>query len=134
MLKKFLSLALAALLVQVVCTVPALARSQQDKDAELAAKMKAKILEQGVGSKTYVKVRLKNRTEVKGNIYKVNEDDFIVADKKTDEKTTIAFADVEQVKGKGLSTGAKIGLGVAIGVAVFATILAVSLKDGLFGR
>ena len=127
MLKKFLSLALATLLLQVVCSRSAFARSQQDKDAQLAPKMKEKILERGIGPKAYVKVRLKDKTEVKGNIYKVNEDNFIVADRKTDEKTTIAFADVEKVKGKGMSTGVKIGLGVAIGVGAFATILGVAL-------
>jgi hypothetical protein len=45
--------------------------------------------------------------------------------RKTGTTTTVAYADVVEVKKPGLSTGAKIGIAAAIGVGVLAVLAAV---------
>jgi hypothetical protein len=62
-------------------------------------------------------MNLANGTEVKGYISKIEESSFTVTDKKTDQTTTVPYADVQRIGGPGLSRGGKIAL-VAVGVGV----------------
>jgi hypothetical protein len=117
MLKKCLSLALAILLFHF-SSMPVFAARQGGQDARQAAKVKAKIAKRGVGEKAHVTVRLQNRTEVKGYISQAGEDSFTITNSKTGQATTIAYTDVREVKGKGLSKGAKIALYVGAGVGI----------------
>ena len=68
-----------------------------------------------------------NGTELKGYISQTGDESFELTDSKTKQVTSIAYRDVAQVKGSGLSKGAKIGIGIAIGAAA-AIILAIFTK------
>ena len=125
MLRKSFVLAIAVLLLHVGVK-PAFAASQQPDQAKRIAKVKADVAKRGVGEKAAIRLKLRDNREVKGYVYRAGEDDFVVADSKTGAQSTIAYADVSQVKGKGLSKAAKIGIGVGIGLVVIGIVIAVA--------
>src|SRR5262245_9779263 len=124
MFNRILSLVLTVLLMNVGFT-PAFASPPQGEESARLAKVKADIARRGVGEKAGVKVKLRNKTEVKGYVYQVGDDSFVVADRKTDARTTIAYQDVEQVKRKGIPTAAKIGIGIGVGFFLTGMVLAI---------
>lgn len=89
----------------------------QAQETPQAAKIKAKVQKRGIGEKSGVKAKLVNGTEVKGYISKIEEASFTVTDKKTSQTTIVSYADVQKIRGPGLSKGGVIAL-VAVGGAV----------------
>jgi len=134
MFRKALSLAMAGLLIHTAGAQPTSAQSKAAAQAQLVEKVKAQILHPGVGETSRVTVKLRNNAKMEGYISKTGEDSFEVTDKKTGGATTIAYDDVAQVKGKGLSTGVKIGIGIAIGAAVTVTALYIAFKKNGLGQ
>jgi len=116
------------------CVLPATAKSKEENQAQLALKVKTGIVKLGVGSEARVEVRLQDKTKLAGYISEVKDESFIITDPKTSRTTTIAYADVTQVRGHNLSTGAKIAIGVGIGVAIVVVALAIwwTTRDSLF--
>lgn len=121
-----LTLAISLLLVGVR---PALATPQEKDEARRAAKAKADVAKRGVGEKAKIRVEMRDKTEVKGYISQTGDDNFVIADAKTGAKTTVAYRDVAHVKGKGLSTGAKIGIGVGIAAVAIGIVIAAAAKS-----
>ena len=107
----------------------AVAQVTQPQDVSQATMVKAEVHRRGVGEKSRVKVRLRNKTEVRGYISKIEDESFDVTERKTGQVKTIRYADVEKVQGAGLSTGAKIGLIAGLGVAVVALVIVAGLKS-----
>ena len=103
------------------------AQATQTQGASLAAKVKTEVQKRGIGEKSRVKVRLRNKAEVKGYISKIEDASFDVTDKNTGRATTIPYADVEKVQGSGLSKGAKIGVIVGAAVVTVAVVIAVGV-------
>jgi hypothetical protein len=87
-------------------------------EEQQASKARAEVHKRGSGEQSQVKVSLRNKSEVKGYISHIDSDSFQVTDKKNGRVTTVAYADVDKVRGPGLSKGAKIGIGVGVGAAV----------------
>ncbi len=113
---------------------PALANSKA-KEIPPVDKIKASVLKRGVGEKSRVKVKRQDGTTLKGFISQAGEDSFVLTDSKTRQTTTLAYQDVTQVKGPGLSKGKKIAIGVGVGAAVAAVVIGVSISravDKLF--
>ena len=109
----------------------ALGQAAQTQQEKQTAKVKERIRKSASGDRGIVKVKLFNETRYQGVVREANEDDFVVVDK-LGNPYTVRYSDVKSINGKGLSTGAKIGIGIAIGVgAVFAAIaiLVASLND-----
>ena len=127
MLKRILCLALAGLLVGVTGASPARAATREEKDARFAERVKAGIAKLGTGPDARVEVRLRDKTKLKGHLSEVNGEHFVVADSKTGAATAVAYAQVKQVKGHNLSTGARIAIGVALAVALLIAIAAVAV-------
>lgn len=98
---------------------------EQTQQATQAAKVKAEVQKRGAGEKSRVKVRLRNKTEVKGHISKMDETSFAVTDEKTGQVVTIPYADVEKIGGPGLSKSTKIGIAVVVGLAVVGIVIAI---------
>ena len=99
-----------------------------------AAKIRAAVQKRGVGEKSRVKVKLRDHTEVKGYISKIEDSSFNLTDK-TRQVTTIQYSEVKKIGSAGLSKGAKIGivLGVvAAAVDIVAVIVVVKLHASLF--
>lgn len=87
-------------------------------------KVKDQVQKRGIGEKSQVKANLANGTEVKGYVSKIEETSFDVTEK-TGHTVTIAYADVQNIRGPGLSKGAKIGIGVGVAVGGLAIIVAI---------
>ncbi len=122
---KVVSLMLASLLVCEGAgfagqATPTTEASQgQTQETPQAAKIKTKVQKRGIGEKSQVKVKLANWTEVKGYVSKIEESSFTVTDKKTGQTTTVPYADVQKIRGPGLSKGDKIAL-AAVGGGLLA--------------
>lgn len=110
--------------------LPALAASPKvEKEAARVEKVKAGIAKLGVGEKSLVTVKLRDKSRVSGHISAIHDESFVVADAKTGAATEIPYPNVTQVKGHNLTTGAKITIGVLIGVAVVVAILVAKRCD-----
>ena len=117
-MKKLLIIMVACLVVSALSVRPVAASSNAEKEARFAGKVKLGIEKLGTGSNTRVEVKLKDKTRLKGYISEIGENEFAVTDPKTGASNTVAYADVKQIKGNNMSTGAKIAIGVAVGVGL----------------
>ena len=125
MFKKSFAIILACLLLLMLSVQPATAKSKEEKQAELTLKVKTGISKLGVGHDARVEVKLQDKTKLAGYISEVKDESFILTNAKTGAATRVSYADVTQVKGHNLSTGAKIGIGVGIGIAVVVIALVI---------
>lgn len=123
MFKNTLTIMIAGMLMQLFCVQPASAISKAEKQAQRIEKVKTGILKLGVGTDARVAITLRDRAKLAGFVTDANEESFIVTDPKTRAATTVAYADVTQVKGNNLGTGAKIAIGIGIGVGVTLLVL-----------
>jgi hypothetical protein len=114
---------IAGMLMQLFCVQPASAISKTEKQAQRIEKVKAGILKLCVGTDARVAITLRDRAKLAGFVTEANEESFIVTDPKTGAATTVAYADVTQVKGNNLGTGAKIAIGIGIGVGATLLVL-----------
>ena len=87
--------------------------------------VKKQIERRGIGART--KVTLRDKTELKGSISRIDEDSFQLIDKKSGSVTTISFADVARVRGAGMSKGAKIATAAGVVAGVVALGIVISL-------
>jgi hypothetical protein len=94
------------------------------------AEARAKVQKLGVGRDARVEVRLKDDTKLKGYVSAAELDSFTVTDPKSGAPTTVAYAEVAQMKKRsgGLSTKSWLIIG---GVAAGATITWIAVKPAL---
>jgi hypothetical protein len=104
------------------------AQATQTEEVFRTTKLRASVQKHGIGEKSRVKVRLRNKEEIRGYISKIEDASFVVTDKTTGQATTIFYVDVERVQGAGLSKGAKIGIIAAAAVAIVAIVFAAEFK------
>jgi hypothetical protein len=123
MLKKICSVILAALLLQSVA-VPAFAKSDAEKEARRAEKVRTQLAKLGTGKGARVRLELRDKTKLEGYINEAGAESFVVTDS-ADKTTTVAYPQIKKAQGHNLSTGAKIAIGIGIGVGV--TLLIVFL-------
>jgi hypothetical protein len=130
-MKKLLTMMVACLVVSAASVRPVAASSNAEKEVRFAGKVKLGIEKLGSGSDTRVEVKLRDKTRLKGYVSEIGEDGFVVTDVKTGASNSIAYADVKQVKGNNLSTGAKIAIGVSVaaGLILLITILIILNSD-----
>ena len=83
-----------------------------------AEKIKTEIAKRGTGEKARVRITTRDNVQLKGYISDIGDSTFAVTRKHPPETRTLSYSDVVQVRGPGLSTGAKIGIGIGVGVAV----------------
>ena len=99
----------------------------QTSDSKNAAKVKAEVQKRGIGKQSRLKVTLRDQTEVKGYASQIGDASFQITNPKTQDVTTLAYADVKKVRRPGLSRS--VGIAIGIGVALL-IVLAISLpKD-----
>ena len=135
MFKKLLMLALAGLLLNLVCAAPVMAagNSPQKEDAKRAAKIKTLIAKVGTGLDADIEVKLLDKTDVKGYVSEAGEDQFVVTDAGTGATTTVKYTQVSKVElkqsamkrvlkkdltAKNVAKSLVLGTGFAIGVLV----------------
>jgi hypothetical protein len=81
----------------------------------------------------HVKIRLRSGSEVRGRITQTSDTGFTVVEDKSGGRTNIAYADVSNVEGRGMSKKKKtlIITAVFVGLAATAAILVVKSLDHL---
>lgn len=106
--------------------------SVQTPEQTKAAKVKAEVARRGVGEKSRVRVKLRNKLEFKGHITQIEENRFqlqiepgwLDAETSKDRLVEIYYTDVEKIRGP-QSRAAKIGTGVGLTVAAIAVVAAI---------
>jgi hypothetical protein len=128
---KTISLCLVTILV---VNMYALAYSEEPQPDALAAvesnaqqieKVKMAIQQRGTGEKSKVKIRLRDKTELKGYISQIDSTSFQLTDNKTGHATTISYDSVDKVGGPGMAKSTKLVLYIGVAVAAAAIILGV---------
>ena len=126
MLKTYLSYFFSGLLLLGPAAQLAAAGQQKDKQTATVEDVKIKVGKLGLGEKARATVTLKNGTKTKGYVARTGEDDFVMRDRKTDDATTIRYADVANMDGhKGHSTAKVVGISAGVGAGVFITLILV---------
>jgi len=122
MFKKYLTLTLAVLVFNLALGATAFGTStNEEKDAKRAEKVKANITKLGTGKDARVEVTLKDGTKIKGYVSQINEAGFVVVNENA-ASSEIPYPKVKGVKGRNLSSGAKIGIIVGVTVAAIVVI------------
>ncbi|HEY3039369.1 MAG TPA: hypothetical protein VGJ66_11560 [Pyrinomonadaceae bacterium] len=121
-MKKLLSIMVACLVVSGLSVRPVAASSNAEKEARLAGKVKSGIEKLGSGTNTRVEVKLRDKTRLKGYVSEISENAFVVTDVKTGASNNVAYAEVKQIKGNNMSTGAKIAIGVSVAIGLILLI------------
>ena len=121
MLKKFCSIALAALLVQAAA-VPAFAGTKAEKEARRAEKVRTQLAKLGTGKDALVRVELRDKTKLEGYVSEVGDESFVITNK-AGVATVVTYPQVKKAQGNNLTTGEKIVIGVGIGVAIVLLLL-----------
>jgi hypothetical protein len=113
LLKKFLSVSVVVLLLNMVGVVPAYAKFPDDAQAR-TQKVKEGIAKLGTGEDARVQLTLRDGRKLKGYIREAGQDTFVVVDQKTGTATTVAYPEVKEMKKhNGLPPAAKTGLKAA---------------------
>jgi hypothetical protein len=121
-MKKLLSIMVACLVVSGLSVRPVAASSNAEEEARLAGKVKSGIEKLGSGTNTRVEVKLRDKTRLKGYVSEISENAFVVTDVKTGASNNVAYAEVKQIKGNNMSTGAKIAIGVSVAIGLILLI------------
>jgi hypothetical protein len=118
MFKRYLSLLLVILVINLTCGASIFAAGKEDKEIRFAEKIKTNIAKLGTGKPALVKLKLKDKNKLEGYISAAGERTFTVTDVKTGAPSVVEYTQVKSAKGNNLSTGAKIAIGVGIAAAV----------------
>jgi hypothetical protein len=102
------------------------AKTSSKREAKIkkrAAEIKAGINKLGVGKDSIVKVKLRDKTKIKGYISQIGEDSFSVTDI-NGQTTIVEYTKAKQVQGNNLHAGVWIAVGIG---AVFLAVLVLRL-------
>ncbi len=122
MFKKYLTLILAVLVLNLSFSAAVFAGTKEEKMAKLADKVKTNVTKLGTGKDARIEVKLRDNTKLNGYVSQINENSFTVVDDKTGNTNDIPYSNAKQVKGNNLSTGVKIAIGIGIILAVILVI------------
>ncbi|HVG28713.1 MAG TPA: hypothetical protein VM864_03240 [Pyrinomonadaceae bacterium] len=131
-MKKFLSLALSALLLHASGPVSLATDGplERNRKALLARQVRAGVSQLGAGKSSVVRVVLYDNTKYHGHITEITDEGFVVADARTGATAPIYYREVKGIKGNSFSTGAKVCVGVAIAATIAVIIAAVVTRGG----
>lgn len=125
MLRKLVSLTLALVMSGIAGANPIYADSQDERNARATAKIRQRIKQRGIRENVRVEVILQDGTKLKGHISEAGEDSFVIVVATSGVPTRVTYSEVKQVKGKGLSRGAKVlmWLGITAGVLLLISLI-----------
>ena len=124
MRRKLLLIVVIASSVNLFLAADAFAAHKKPKQSS-AEQIKARVVQLGSGTQTNMRVKRRDGTKTTGYVAEIHDNDFVVADPNTANRTTILFSDVKQMKGKNSSTGRTVsyGGGDNASIAEFATLI-----------
>jgi len=121
-----IAISLAMVSGQSAATIPS------EKEIQSGEKVKAALLQLGMGQASVVNVTLRDKTKITGYLSNIGDNSLVVRDLRSDKDTTVAYPDVAQVKANNLSTRTKVIITAAIiaGVAITLYIVRGAFCDG----
>ena len=125
MFKKYLTLSLTFLIINLSLSAAVFAETNAEKEAKFAEKIKTNITKLGTGTNAKVEVKLRDGTKLKGYVSQIGEDSFVVTGDKTGVSTNIPYPNARQVRGNNLSTGVQIAIkvGIIVGIILLAGLI-----------
>ena len=124
MTKRLLTLSLAFVIVLTPLGPAVHGKTKPDQTPD---KVKAEVESRINKKEEHVKVKLRSGSQVKGRITGSTDNGFTVVEDKSGNRTQIAYADVSNVEGRGMSKTKKTLIGVGIGAGVFIALVAYAL-------
>jgi hypothetical protein len=94
------------------------------KSDQTPDRVKAEVESRIKKKEEHVKIKLRSGSQVNGRITQPSDTGFTIIDDKTGNRTEIAYADVTNVEGRGMSKTKKTFIGVGIGVGVLIAVVA----------
>ena len=129
MLKRVLSVMLVGFLFSAAGVRFAYAGPKEEKETRFAAKVKEGISKLGTGEQARIEVKLRDKTKLRGYVSEAGHDSFVVVNEKTNETSTVSYAQVKQVKGNNLSTAAEIAIGIGVILLPIALVVFLISQD-----
>lgn len=124
MLKKYLPWLISGLLLLGPASQLVAADQKGAGETTSVERVKADVARLGLGEKARATITLKDGRKSKGYVTRAGDDDFVMRDRKTDNATTIRYADVLQVEAnKGHSTARTVGISAGVGAGIFVGLL-----------
>jgi hypothetical protein len=124
-MKTFVIFTVILLAHSLLCPITSLANPPElSKDA---LKVRTQILKLGIGEVARLEVKLKDKTKLKGYISKTEEDHFVLVEAGSNQEVIVPYHQVQQGKGRNLSTAAKIIIAGSLVVLTFLILLTISL-------
>jgi hypothetical protein len=120
--------AVSVALVAVLLHGSIAAQTEPQSPSQTVAQMQQvlrKTQERDKAVKVILNKKIDNQKKFSGKVSDVSDAGFVLTDLKTGKSQKLAYSDVREVHQKGLSKGAKIGLGVFGGVVLFGVISAI---------
>lgn len=108
------------------------AGQKADKQGATIEQIRIQVAKLGVGEKARATITLKDGTKTKGYVHRAGDDDFVMRDRKTDNPTTIRYADVAKVErnhGHSMARNILIGVGIGAGAVLAAIFIAIARAD-----
>ncbi len=128
MVRKYFSFILCCLLLITANSSLISAQTNTDNRDSSTAKITAKVVKRSTAQNSYITVKLLDGKKLSGDVTQAGEDSFTLTDSKNKTSASIAYRDVAQVKGKGLSTTSIIAIGaLAAAAAVVLTIVLIPI-------
>ncbi len=129
MLKKYATLSLIVLMLNLFFVTVASAGTNEEKNAARAEKIKAAITKLGTGPEAKIEVKLYDNSKIKGYVKEAAEDHVVIADAKTGVDVEVPYPQAKQVKGNNLNLGVKIAIGFAIAFGLVLLFVALNGRD-----
>ncbi len=107
MFKKYLTLTLTVLIMNLFFVHSAFSQTQDDKNSQFVIKIKNKVAEINTEPRRKIKVTLETGTKIKGYITEIRDDHFSVLDSKSGKLSQIEYSQVSEVGRDGISRLAK---------------------------
>jgi len=108
---------------------PTVRGQQQSAHASQTTKLKAEVERRLNRKEERVKVKLRNGSEVKGRITQTSDNGFTLTNEKTGSHSDLAYTDVIDVEGRGMSKKKKILIATGIGAGVLITVVALTFRN-----
>lgn len=128
-MEKRLSILSLAILLVLGPLAPAVRAQNQPDDIKEKAKIKSEITRRVNKDKNRVKIKMRDGAEFKARITQAGENSFTATDEKTGKQTELAYSDVAKVKGRGMSTGLKLGIIGGAVVVTLAILVIIAMRD-----
>src|SRR5215212_6583125 len=99
MLRQYLSLILAVLLIYPVSAETVFAQSPAGQQASIAEQVKQNVQRLGVGQEAQVRVKLQDGTELVVYVSQAGADSFTLIERRTNAPTTVEYTQVRRISG-----------------------------------